>query len=31
VLSTTERLHRAVEQVAQVVDNTAERSGRQQR
>nr|WP_176516224.1 methyl-accepting chemotaxis protein [Pseudomonas faucium] len=30
VLSTTERLHVAVEQVTQVVDNTAERSGRQQ-
>ena len=30
VLRTTERLHRAVEQVTQVVDNTAERSGRQQ-
>ncbi|MFK3771711.1 methyl-accepting chemotaxis protein [Pseudomonas sp. NPDC089406] len=30
VLGTTERLHHSVEQVAQVVDNTAERSGRQQ-
>ncbi|MDZ3994929.1 Methyl-accepting chemotaxis protein McpH [Pseudomonas sp. Teo4] len=30
VLRTTERLHLAVEQVTQVVDNTAERSGRQQ-
>ncbi|NVN63801.1 methyl-accepting chemotaxis protein [Pseudomonas putida] len=30
VLSTSERLRRAVEQVTQVVDNTAERSGRQQ-
>ncbi|RJT90470.1 methyl-accepting chemotaxis protein, partial [Arthrobacter frigidicola] len=30
VLHTSERLHRAVEQVTQVVDNTAERSGRQQ-
>ncbi|MGH8485178.1 MAG: methyl-accepting chemotaxis protein, partial [Pseudomonas sp.] len=30
VLQTSERLHRAVEQVTQVVDNTAERSGRQQ-
>ena len=30
MLRTTERLHRAVEQVTQVVDNTAERSGRQQ-
>lgn len=30
VLNTSERLHRAVEQVTQVVDNTAERSGRQQ-
>ncbi|MCE0913871.1 methyl-accepting chemotaxis protein [Pseudomonas sp. NMI760_13] len=30
VLRTTERLHLSVEQVTQVVDNTAERSGRQQ-
>ncbi|EKT4466361.1 methyl-accepting chemotaxis protein [Pseudomonas putida] len=30
VLRTTERLHRSVEQVTQVVDNTADRSGRQQ-
>ncbi len=30
VLGTTERLHRAVEQVTQVVDNTADRSVRQQ-
>ncbi|MCE1116866.1 methyl-accepting chemotaxis protein [Pseudomonas sp. NMI795_08] len=30
VLRTTERLHRSVEQVTQVVDNTAVRSGRQQ-
>lgn len=30
VLHTSERLHQAVAQVAQVVDNTAERSGRQQ-
>ncbi|MNE05436.1 Methyl-accepting chemotaxis protein PctB [compost metagenome] len=30
VLQTSERLHRAVEQVTQVVENTAERSGRQQ-
>ncbi|MCO7568287.1 methyl-accepting chemotaxis protein [Pseudomonas sp. S 311-6] len=30
VLRTTERLHRSVEQVTLVVDNTAERSGRQQ-
>ncbi|CAM3186729.1 energy taxis-modulating methyl-accepting chemotaxis protein with Cache_1 sensory domain [Pseudomonas plecoglossicida] len=30
VLHTTERLHRAVAQVTHVVDNTAERSGRQQ-
>ena len=30
VLRTTERLHQSVEQVTQVVDNTAERSGRQQ-
>lgn len=30
VLHTSERLHLAVEQVTQVVDNTAERSGRQQ-
>lgn len=30
VLQTSERLHLAVEQVTQVVDNTAERSGRQQ-
>ncbi|MEE1866276.1 methyl-accepting chemotaxis protein [Pseudomonas sp. 119P] len=30
VLRTSERLHRAVAQVTQVVDNTAERSGRQQ-
>ncbi|MFP5427245.1 MAG: methyl-accepting chemotaxis protein [Gammaproteobacteria bacterium] len=30
VLRTTERLHHSVEQVTQVVDDTAERSGRQQ-
>ncbi|MCG8294203.1 methyl-accepting chemotaxis protein [Pseudomonas entomophila] len=30
VLRTTERLHLSVEQVTQVVDNTADRSGRQQ-
>ena len=30
VLGTTERLHHSVEQVTQVVDDTAERSGRQQ-
>ncbi|MDF9620410.1 methyl-accepting chemotaxis protein [Pseudomonas entomophila] len=30
VLRTTERLHQSVEQVTQVVDNTADRSGRQQ-
>lgn len=30
VLRTTERLHRSVEQVTQVVNNTADRSGRQQ-
>ncbi|UXH40320.1 methyl-accepting chemotaxis protein [Pseudomonas promysalinigenes] len=30
VLHTSERLHQSVAQVAQVVDNTAERSGRQQ-